>query len=60
MARLCRIVFELLAQAADIDTQVVGMVAMSWPPHLIHKVAMGKHSSGIGGQYGQQSILALG
>src|SRR5436190_12652273 len=47
MTRLCRIGFELLAQAADVDAQVMAALDKGRPPHLAQQMTVRHDLAGV-------------
>jgi transposase len=55
--RVCRVLFDLLAQIGDIEPQVVRLIAVLRTPHLAQELLVGHHIPGILHQVVQQPIL---
>src|SRR5438105_8266384 len=54
---LCRIDFELLTQARDVDAHVVAAADVTRPPYFAQQGTMGEHSAGIRDKQRQQAIF---
>src|SRR5512135_1543085 len=46
--RLGGVGLQLLAQAGDVDAQVVAVLGVARPPHLAHQVLVRHHLAGVG------------
>ena len=57
---LGRIVFDLLAQLAHVDTQVVRVVRMAWSPHRLQQLPVGEHAVRMRRHVDQQAVFDRG
>src|SRR3954471_18535702 len=60
MSWLGRVVLELLAQACDVDAQVVGLAVVRRPPHLVQQVTLTHETTRVPDEDLEQSPLRGG